>query len=172
MGGSPLDNACYNSYYSSMPSRLYAEIKQNKPFPWVGTEAMLGVLRTAAFVSHAIDKALKPYGLTFTQGNVLRILRGAGKAGICGREVGERLVAQVPDVSRLLDRMVEQELVERARDENDRRHVTARITAKGLKLLDEIDPILDEVAKERFGRLEREELTQLVESLDRVRSTG
>lgn len=154
-----------------MSSRLYAEIKQNKPFAWVGTEAMLGVLRTAAIVNHAIDKALKPYGLTGTQGNVLRILRGAGKNGICGREVGERLVAQVPDVSRLLDRMVEQGLIERARDENDRRHVTARITAKGLKLLDEIDPILDAVAKERFGRLEREQLTQLVQSLDSVRAS-
>lgn len=153
-----------------MPSRLYGEIKQTRPFPWVGTEAMLGVIRTAAIVTHAIERSLKPFGLTFTQANVLRILRGAGKAGICGREVGERLVAQVPDVSRLLDRMLEQGLVERARDENDRRHVTARITAKGLKLLDEIDPILDEVAKERFGSLGREDLTQLVESLDAIRA--
>ena len=153
-----------------MPSRLYGEIKQTRPFPWVGTEAMLGVLRTAAIVTHAIERALKPFGLTFTQANVLRILRGAGKAGICGREVGERLVAQVPDVSRLLDRMVEQGLIERARDENDRRHVTARITTKGLKLLDEIDPVLDAVAKERFGSLGRDELTELVASLDTVRA--
>lgn len=131
---------------------------------------MLGVLRTAALVTHAIDRCLKPYGLTGTQANVLRILRGAGKSGICGREVGERLVAQVPDVSRLLDRMVEQGLIERARDENDRRHVTARITAQGLKMLDEIDPILDDVARKRFGSLGREELTQLVESLDAIRA--
>jgi DNA-binding MarR family transcriptional regulator len=155
-----------------MPSRLQAEIKQTRPFPWVGTEAMLGVLRTAAVVTHAIERSLRPFGLTLTQANVLRILRGAGKSGICGREVGERLVAKVPDVSRLLDRMVEQGLIERARDESDRRHVTARISTKGLKLLDQIDPILDEVARERFGSLKRDELRDLVSSLDAVRAAG
>ena len=153
-----------------MPSRLQAEIKQTRPFPWVGTEAMLGVLRTAAVVTHSIERSLRPFGLTLTQANVLRILRGAGKTGICGREVGERLVAKVPDVSRLLDRMVEQGLIERARDESDRRHVTARITPKGLRLLDEIDPILDKVARNLFGSLGRDDLRKVIHSLDAIRA--
>ena len=70
-----------------------------------------------------------------TQYNVLRILRGAGARGLCGREVGERLISRVPDVSRLLDRMAEMGLLAKERDAADRRHVTARITPKGRRVL-------------------------------------
>ena len=71
---------------------------------------------------------------------MLRILRGAGPDGLCGREISERLVSKVPDVSRLLDRMEGMQLLRRERDATDRRHVTARITPKGLRLLDETTP--------------------------------
>ena len=152
-----------------MSSRLQAEIKQTKPFARLELEALLGILRTAAILDHALNEALKPHGLTVTQHNVLRILRGAGKAGLCGREIGERLIARVPDVSRLLDRMEELALVSRERDADDRRHVTARITAKGLRLLDEVDPALEAVWQRRFGRLGREELQALIADLDVVR---
>ena len=152
-----------------MSSRLQAEIKQTKPFARLELEALLGILRTAAILDHALNEALKPHGLTVTQHNVLRILRGAGKSGLCGREIGERLIAPVPDVSRLLDRMEELALVSRERDADDRRHVTARITAKGLRLLDEVDPALEAVWQRRFGRLGREELQALIAALDVVR---
>ena len=120
-----------------MPSRLQAEIKQTKPFARLEHEAILGLLRTAAIVDHANDEALRPFGITGTQFNVLRILRGAGENGLCGREVGERMINRVPDVPRLLDRMEKAGLIGRDRDPDDRRHVTARITEKGRALLDE-----------------------------------
>src|SRR5512147_2288316 len=100
-----LDNTCYNMYYSTMPSRLQAEIKQSKPFRNREHEAILGLLRTAAILDHATDEELRPFGLTHTQFNVLRILRGAGQDGLCGREIGERMITKVPDVPRLLDRL-------------------------------------------------------------------
>ncbi|HEV8455072.1 MAG TPA: hypothetical protein VGQ24_09290, partial [Gemmatimonadales bacterium] len=87
--------------------RLQAEIKQSKPFPSPTAEALLSILRTAAILDHHLAEVLRPYGITTTQYNVLRILRGAGHRGMCGREVGERLVSKVPDVSRLLDRTEE-----------------------------------------------------------------
>ena len=121
-----------------MPSRLQAEIKQTKPFVSLEQEAVLGLLRTAAIVDHANDEALRPFGLTGTQFNVLRILKGAGPDGLCGREIGERMINRVPDVPRLLDRLEKAELISRVRDREDRRHVTARITDKGRQLLDEI----------------------------------
>ena len=107
-----------------MSSRLQAEIKQNKPFATLQHEAILGLLRTAAIVDHALDEMLRPYGLTGTQFNVLRILRGAGQDGLCGREIGERMITRVPDVPRLLDRMEKAALISRERDPTDRRHVT------------------------------------------------
>lgn len=151
-----------------MPSRLQAEIKQNKPFTSLEQEAILGLLRTAAIVEHANDEALRPYGLTGTQYNVLRILRGAGEQGLCGREIGERMISKVPDVPRLLDRLEKAELISRVRDETDRRHVTATITAKGKRLLEEISKVASAIEK-RFQKVPQDQLRKLIDALDQIR---
>jgi DNA-binding MarR family transcriptional regulator len=151
-----------------MPSRLQAEIKQNKPFTSVEQEAILGLLRTAAILNHANDEALRPYGLTGTQYNVLRILRGSGEQGLCGREIGERMINKVPDVPRLLDRLEKAELISRVRDETDRRHVTATITAKGKRLLEDISKVASAIEK-RFQKVPQDQLRTLIDALDRIR---
>jgi DNA-binding MarR family transcriptional regulator len=84
--------------------------------------------------------------------------------------VGERLIAQVPDVPRLLDRMEEMGLVSRERDPNDRRHVTARITAKGLQLLEESHEALNEVERQRLAGIENAPLQTVVDTLAQIRS--
>ena len=89
--------------------------------------------------------------------------------GLCGREISERLVSQVPDVSRLLDRMESVQLLRRERDDTDRRHVTARITPKGLRLLDETTPKLEEFERERFGDFDAERLQQIIDGLSDIR---
>jgi DNA-binding MarR family transcriptional regulator len=155
-----------------MAMRLHEELKQSRPFPRLQTEAMVSVRRTAAVLDHALGEALKPYGITLTQFNVLRILRGAGARGLCGKDVSERLISQVPDVSRLLDRMVETELVRRERDELDRRHVTARITEEGLRLLEQVDPVVERVEDEWFGEIGEPELRALIAVLATVRENG
>jgi DNA-binding MarR family transcriptional regulator len=151
-----------------MPSRLQAEIKQTKPFERLEHEAILGLLRTAAVIDHANDEALRPFGLTGTQFNVLRILRGAGQDGLCGREIGERMITRVPDVPRLLDRLEKSGLITRERDRDDRRHVTARITAKGRDLLEEVGNA-GAVVEKRFRRLAQDQLQALVAALDVIR---
>jgi DNA-binding MarR family transcriptional regulator len=152
-----------------MPSRLQAEIKQNKPFSSLEQEAVLGLLRTAAIVDHATDEALRPYGLTGTQFNVLRILRGAGQTGLCGREVAERMINRVPDVPRLLDRLEKAELISRERSTQDRRHVTARITAKGKQLLEDIGAASVSPVEKWFKKLKQEQLRSLIDALDIIR---
>lgn len=152
-----------------MTTDLQTELKQKKPFPRIGAEALVSILRTAAVLDHQLTDALKPFGITHTQYNVLRILRGAGAAGLCGREVAERMVSPVPDVSRLLDRMEDTDLISRERDSEDRRHVTARISRKGLALLDETTPRLEAVERARFGQLPAGRLQQLLEVLAAVR---
>ena len=152
-----------------MTTDLQTELKQKKPFPRIGAEALVSILRTAAVLDHQLTDALKPFGITHTQYNVLRILRGAGAAGLCGREVAERMVSPVPDVSRLLDRMEDTDLISRERDSEDRRHVTARISRKGLALLDETTPRLEAVERARFGQLPAGRLQHLVEVLAAVR---
>jgi DNA-binding MarR family transcriptional regulator len=148
---------------------LQAEIKHGRPFPSPTAEALLSVLRTAAMLDHHLSEVLKPCGITPTQYNVLRILRGAGKTGLCGREVAERLVSRVPDISRLLDRMEEMQLIDRQRDPADRRHVTARITAKGLSVLKRATPELEVVERSRFAGLEPDRVKLLIEALAQIR---
>ena len=152
-----------------MSSRLQAEIKQTKPFPRRSSEALLSVLRTAALLQYQINEVLRPYGITELQYNVLRILRGARPHGWCGREIAERLVSKVPDVSRLLDRMEGMQLLRRERNAGDRRHFTARITPRGLRVLDEVTPKLDAFERERFGHLDAERLQHLIDGLADVR---
>jgi DNA-binding MarR family transcriptional regulator len=83
--------------------------------------------------------------------------------------VAERLVASVPDVPRLLDRLEGMRLISRERDPADRRHVTARITQKGLELLDRVLPDLEAVMHARTGRLNQRMLAGLIDGLARIR---
>src|SRR5581483_7743845 len=138
-----LDNDRYNEYCTAMSGRLKTEIKQTKPFESLETEALLNVARTADFLMRPGAELLKEHDLSPTQYNALRILRGAGKAGLACSEVGERMINKDPDITRLLDRLEERGLVTRARDAHDRRVVTAKITAKALQMLAALDePVL------------------------------
>ena len=144
-------------------------IKATAPMP-VHRKTLLNLIYTQNVMAERMAEILKPFELSSEQYNVLRILRGAGKAGMCGRDVGERLIAQVPDVSRLLDRMVVVGLVSRARDSADRRHVTARITPKGLRLLATVQAPLLRIEREHFGHLDTAALDTLIAALDAVRA--
>jgi DNA-binding MarR family transcriptional regulator len=155
-----------------MTSRLQDEIKQTRPFARPGDEALLSIFRTASVLEHAFNELLRPFGLTMTQYNVLRILEGAGAAGLCGREIGERLVSRVPDVSRLLDRMTEMALVSKERDVADQRHVTTRITTKGRRLLAKATPALEKAEGGRMDRLSARSVKALIEALELIREAS
>jgi DNA-binding MarR family transcriptional regulator len=152
-------------------STLREEIRQTRPFGSPEQEAYLGILRTAAVLEHATAELLKVYDITPTQYNVLRILRGAGRNGLCRNEVRDRLVAQVPDATRLLDRMEAQGLIERKRESDDRRFVTARIASRGLELLSELDEPMLALHRAQLAALDAREAQVLIELLERVRRT-
>jgi DNA-binding MarR family transcriptional regulator len=152
------------------PKTLRDELKMNKPFKSVEEEAILSIARTAAVIDHGGAEALKPFNLTITQYNVLRILRGAGSDGLCRNEVGERLVTKVPDVTRLLDRMEAAGLIVRQRGGEDRRFVATRITEKALKLLEKIDRELPAMHERLLGHVSQKRLRELIGILEEVRS--
>lgn len=148
---------------------LHDELKMTKPFKTVEEEALLNILRTAAVLDHNGAEALKPFGLTPTQYNVLRILRGTPE-GLCRNEVGERLVTRVPDVTRLLDRMERCGLVQRQRNGDDRRYVSTRITDKGMKLVDKLDNVLPAIHARQMGHLGEKKVRDLIRLLTEVRA--
>ena len=155
-----------------MPTTLQSELKQSKPFGSAEHEAVLSIARTAALLEHSTTEALKPYGLTVTQYNALRILRGAGSAGLCRNEVRDRLIARVPDATRLLDRLAEMGLVVRAREGEDRRFVRSRITQAGLDLIEPLDQVVQDVHRRQLGHLGAERLRALAELLAAARNPG
>jgi DNA-binding MarR family transcriptional regulator len=152
-----------------MARNLRDEIKQGRPFDSLEQEALLSIERTAAVLMHGFADSLKAHGITPTQYNVLRILRGAGPHGLCRNEIRDRLVAQVPDVTRLLDRMEEGGLVERERSDTDRRLVTTRITAEGLALLKRLDGPVTRSHARQLGHLTAAQLKSLIALLAHVR---
>ena len=149
---------------------LREEIAQTKPFGSLEQEAHLSIGRTAAALDHAVGEALRPFDITPTQCNVLRILRGAGVPGLCRHEVSSRMIPRVPDATRLLDRMEAAGLIQRMRDPGDRRFVTTRISEEGLRLVEQLDGPMMELHRRHFGHLSQDELTALIDVLGRVRT--
>jgi DNA-binding MarR family transcriptional regulator len=152
-----------------MPSTLREELKQNKPFSSLEQEALLSVVRTSADLMDRFELFLRPYAITSTQYNVLRILRGAEPEGLCRNELRDRMLTRMPDVTRLLDRMEEAGLVERTRDTEDRRMVTSRITKKALQLLTTLDPLVAENEKRFFSDISQDQIQTLIDVLDAIR---
>jgi DNA-binding MarR family transcriptional regulator len=148
---------------------LRTEIKQTRPFGSLQEEAYLSVIRTAAMLSHSFNDALKDRGITGTQYNALRVLRGAGPKGLCRNEVRDRLVARVPDATRLLDRLERLGLIERERGGDDRRVVTTRITSAGIRLLADLDEPTLALHQQQFADVREGDLRTLVAVLERVR---
>jgi DNA-binding MarR family transcriptional regulator len=149
---------------------LQDEIKQSRPFPSLEEEAVLAIARTAAILDHSSAEALKPYGLTPTQYNALRILRGSEPNGLCRNEIRDRLVTRVPDATRLLDRLVDMGLVVRAREDEDRRLVRTRITRKGLELIAPLDEYLTDLHRRQLAQVPPEQLRVLVDALAAART--
>jgi DNA-binding MarR family transcriptional regulator len=152
-----------------MPRGLQAEIKQRAPFTSREQEAYLSLMRTADALQTQVEAWLKKFGLTGTQYNALRILRGAGPEGLPCREIGERMITHDPDITRLLNRLEDRGFVERARSKHDRRVIYGKTTAAGLKLLREMDIPIDKYGREILGHVGQEKLKQLIELLELVR---
>ncbi|HZD04748.1 MAG TPA: MarR family transcriptional regulator [Longimicrobiales bacterium] len=128
----------------------------------------LDLLRTSNRLGEGVVEVLRPAGLTPTQYNVLRILRGSGHPLTCG-EIGERMITRDPDVTRLLDRLLKRGLVTRARSRKDRRVVVTDITAEGLRILQELDEPVARLHREQLGHLGPDRLRELGRLLEEAR---
>jgi len=150
--------------------RLARELKQAKPFRSLEQEASLNIMRTAAVIEQATEAALKPHGISATQYNALRILRGAGLAGLSCQEVGARMVRLESDLTRLFDRMEARKLITRARSADDRRVVMVRIAPAGKKLLASLDDVVAGLGKRLLGRLGERKLRLLIALAEQARA--
>lgn len=161
-------------------SRLQPDLRQKVPSANVKAEAFLNVLRTADALQRQLRLALKPYKLTETQYNALRILRGAinrNSASTAANslpcsEIGERLISHDPDITRLLDRLERLSLIVRSRDEKDRRIVLTRITSEGLAQLKKLDAVVEACVEKMLGSMSASNLGQMIRLLEKARSAA
>ncbi len=149
--------------------RLQKEVRQTRPFTNLQAEAFLNLVRTTGQLQHKLRLRLKPYGITETQYNSLRILRGAGNAGLTCAEIAERLISRDPDITRLIGRLERMGLVRRARDTKDRRIVVTRISQEGLNRLKELDQVVANSVTGALAHLTEDELRKLIRLLERTR---
>ena len=148
---------------------LRSDLQQKKPFGSLEQEAFLNIGRTEAALCDALEEVLKASGVSITQYNVLRILRGAGAEGLTRNEIRDRLVNRMPDVTRLLDRMEDAGWISRQRGEEDRRIVSTHLTRPGRTLVDSLDAPVAEEHQRRLGHMTKTQLRTLIDLLSIAR---
>lgn len=151
-------------------SKLQRELRKKRPFESPEQEAILNLLRTNDQFQNRFGRLFREFGLTSSQYNVLRILRGEGKPMPC-LEVADRMIQVVPAITGLIDRLERQELVSRERCVEDRRVVYIDITKKALGLLKKMDEPVNDLHKQLMGHLNRRELKELSRLLEKARTS-
>jgi DNA-binding MarR family transcriptional regulator len=159
----------YNDYIGSVAKSIQSEIQQTKPFSTLEEEALVALQRTADQLHWRMSEMLKEHGLSPTQYNALRILRGAKDEGLACSEIAERMINRDPDITRLVDRLERRGLVARGRESRDRRVITTRITPAGLKLLESLDRPVEDYNWKILGPLGERRLRTLIQLLDATR---
>jgi DNA-binding MarR family transcriptional regulator len=135
-------------------------------------EALLNLMRSADCVHRSMQHRLKPSGLTLTQFNVLRILRGARPAGLTCSTIGHMMITPEPDITRLLGRLKTRRLLRQQRDQHDRRVVWTYITTDGLEELAKLDGLVEQAPRELFAELTQVEIQALTRLLKKASLCG
>ena len=148
--------------------KLQTDLKKRKGFDLPEQEVVVSVLRTNELYQYRFGQLFREYGLTQPQYNILRILRGEGEK-LPSLEIARRMIAVVPAITSLIDKLEKRELVKRERCKDDRRVWYVGLTAKGKKLLAAMDEPNIAMHKRLAGHLSESECTQLLGLLEKAR---
>jgi len=144
---------------------IFSLVKPGKDYkhfsPSLEAKLFVALLRLSDHLAQDAERLIKSHGLTPTQYNVLRILRGAGPDGLPCKRIGDRMISRDPDMTRLLDRMEKRSLITRQRQTEDRRVIKTRITPDGLEILRKLDAPVDELHKKQFLELHKKQFRHI-----------
>lgn len=147
--------------------KIEEEINQSK-FNSPQEKAIVNIIYTANAIEDSFKQALKAHGISLPQYNVLRILKGRKDGyATCG-DLKDVMLDKNPDVTRLCDKLVEKKLIQRNNNRTNRRQILLKISEKGLRTLEEIYPLFNEV-NQKLKSLSDSELLSLSDTLDRIR---
>lgn len=149
-------------------AKLCAELKKRDPFDSVEQEALLNLWRTADRLQLRFERLYREHGLTSSQYNVLRILRGQGHP-LPILEIAARTITAVPGITGLIDRLEASGFVQRCRCPHDRRVIHVGLTDAGRAVLERLERPVHELHREVLGHLTPEELAGLIRLLEKAR---
>jgi DNA-binding MarR family transcriptional regulator len=153
----------------TVAGKILKELQQAKPFRHIEEEIFLNLQRSADAAMQELADVLRPSGISPTQYNVLRILRGAGETGVTCKDIAARMITRDPDITRLLDRLERRHLLTRSRSTEDRRFVAIRITDAGLALLADLDGPIEKKQIALMRHMTKDQLSLILELLERIR---
>jgi DNA-binding MarR family transcriptional regulator len=148
------------------------EIHQTRPFAAAAEEAVVTLVATADRLRDRLNQVVEKRGLTLQQYNVLRILRGAGDAGLPTLDVATRMIDKSPGITRLLDRLEARKLVRRVRCPKDRRQVLCHPTPQAARLLAGLDAPMADAARRLLAPLGDARTLALIGLLDEIRAAA
>ena len=129
---------------------------------------IIHIIKTSCAVNDLLALDLKPFGISLQQFNVLRILRGQQGVAANLSTVQERMVNKMSNTTRLIDKLIEKNYVERTVCEENRRKIELFSTEEGLTLLIEIDPIVDRTEEKMVGHISQGEKEMFISLLNQV----
>jgi len=135
-----------------------------------GDRVVLNIMFTANWLVQRINQALRPFGITEPQFNVLRILRGQHGRALNLFQIRERMIHRTSNTTRIIDKLRQKGLIEQQLCPSNRRRVEVSITGKGLDLLLQIDPVMTELQARSIKNISPEEARTLNEILDKLRN--
>jgi len=145
------------------------ELKISKQLPEC-KRALLNLLYTGNWITDEITSSLKPFDITTQQFNVLRILKGM-KGDPCSLQtIQERMISKMSNTTRLVDKLIKKDFVQREQCESNRRKVDIMITVEGEKALEVINEVVDESESMLTENLSQDELKQLNSLLNKLRT--
>jgi len=147
------------------------ELIQTSKMP-LSRKLAINIIYTSNWVNELMTEALKPYDVSLQQFNVLRILRGQKGIPANLSTIQERMVSKMSNTTRLVDKLIRKELVVRVTCPTNRRKVDISITPSGLKLLEEIDGIVNRKEEEISKNIKPNEIEQLNTLLNKLRNNN
>lgn len=125
-------------------------------------QAFLELWKTYDCLKAEEDLVFGEFDISSQQYNALRLLKAVAPMSLAVSALGQRMITRAPDMTRMLDRLEQRELIARVRRDDNRRVVEVTITAAGAKLLQQLAKPIRACHQRQFGHLTEEQLTELI----------
>jgi DNA-binding MarR family transcriptional regulator len=150
---------------------LQQELSLKRPIALFGHEALLNIYYTASLLRKKAGEFLQPFGLTDVQFNLMMLLRHQGGAeGLNQAQLSKMMLVNRADITSLIDRMEKAGLVARTTDPGDRRYNIIKITSRGEKMLDKIEPLYAKEVKKIMAPLKDVQQKSMIAMMEKVRN--